>query len=112
MGSRWLPSYDSCEAAIFSVVGNIYRSDAAQEIYATLLPGDRVILAREPDNEYDETAVKVLAKRCKIGYIPAEYSSQIYWHIGLNLIAGGCVYTPSDGNCKGLEIVLFIKPHS
>lgn len=42
------------------LVGMHFRGQHAKEYAAALQPGDTLLLEREPDNEYDENAIKVL----------------------------------------------------
>ena len=104
------PVYEYCPGAVLSPVGMTYRSKAAKEVYATLKVGDRIILKPEEDNDYDETAVRVYAKRCHIGYINSKYSSQVYLHCVLDKIYDCYVIEPSEPNrLSGLKFVLFIN---
>lgn len=102
--------YDECSGAIMYLVGMTYRSKAAKEVYYTLKIGDKISLKPDPDNQYDETAVKVYAKRCHIGYIPQKYSSQIYWHCILNKILDCYVIEECNpSRMSGVKFVIFIK---
>lgn len=85
-----------------------YRSKAAKEAYMNLKAGDRIILKPEPDNIEDDTAVRVYAKRCHIGYIPQKYSSQVYWHCILDKIYGCYVVKQPEG-LKGMKFVIFLN---
>lgn len=101
---------DDCQGVIMNVVGMAYRSKAAKEVYYTLKIGDKITLKPEPDNEYDDTAVKVFAKRCHIGYIPQDYSNTIYGYCILDKICGCYVIEESNNNrLSGLKFVLFVK---
>ncbi len=105
------PLLDDCQGAIMHLVGMSYRSNAAKEVYCTLKIGDKISLKPEPDNKYDDTAVKVFAKRCHIGYIPQNYSNTIYWYCILNKICGCYVIEEANHNrLSGLKFVLFVKP--
>lgn len=105
------PLLDDCQGAIMHLVGMSYRSNAAKEVYCTLKIGDKISLKPEPDNKYDDTVVKVFAKRCHIGYIPQNYSNTIYWYCILNKICGCYVIEEANHNrLSGLKFVLFVKP--
>ena len=102
--------YDDCSGAIMYLVGMTYRSKAAKEVYYTLKIGDKISLKPESDNQYDQTAVRVYAKRCHIGYIPQKYSSQVYWHCILDKILDCYVIEECDPNMmSGVKFVMFIK---
>lgn len=55
----------------FAIVGTKFRPKSAQEIAHNLRPGDEVQLVPEPENPYDENAIKVLAEGEHIGYVRA-----------------------------------------
>ena len=48
-----------------------FRSDEEKAAAFALEPGDPVTLEREPDNEFDPNAIKVLTGDSHIGYIDA-----------------------------------------
>lgn len=49
-----------------------------QEIIATLHKGDRLLLEREPQNQYDQNAIKVLTeKHQQIGYVAKKSAEQL-----------------------------------
>lgn len=50
-------------------VGMHFRGGAAKDIAASLSVGDTVTLEREPENAYDEYAIRVLVGPEHIGYI-------------------------------------------
>lgn len=53
----------------YQVMGGWYRSDAAKQVHRLLTSGERVSLKQDPNNSYDDYAVKVVAKHCFIGYL-------------------------------------------
>lgn len=96
---------------VIKVVGARYRTPTAKAIYCSLNIGDPVYLRLDPDNQYDETAVKVMAKYNCIGYVPSEYSNVIYGNKWLDNFDKCYVVKPSAGDSLyGLQIVIFIKP--
>lgn len=102
---------DSLPGAIVPVVGGAYRTKAAQEVFVTLKFGDKILLKIDPDNEFDDTAVRVYAKRCHIGFVPAEYSCQIYWYCVLDKIVGCYVIHEQTGEgFRNLKFVMFFRP--
>lgn len=52
-------------------VGAQFRPSEAKDLIRSLTIGDEVQLEREPDNAYDEWAIKVLKDGVHIGYIEA-----------------------------------------
>jgi hypothetical protein len=59
------------------VVGMHFRGGSAKDVAAALDPGDTVTLEREPDNEYDAYAIKVLVSDMHIGYIERNMAAWI-----------------------------------
>ena len=55
-----------------SVVGMHFRGEHAKQYAAALQPGDELFLEAEPDNPYDQNAIKVLA--------PSDEGEP--WHLG------------------------------
>ena len=71
-GSDEMPSPFSQEIYISrqSIVGMRFQG-GADTLVNDLKPGDRIMLLREPENEYDEQAVMAVdGKGRKLGYIP------------------------------------------
>lgn len=100
----------SLSGLVIKVVGATYLPTAAKGIYCSLNIGDPVSLKLDPDNEYDQTAVKVMAKYNCIGYVPSEYSNAIYAYKWMDKFDKSYVIEPSVGNSlNGLEIVIFLK---
>lgn len=100
----------SLTGIVIKVVGATYLKAAAKGIYCSLNIGDPVSLKLDPDNEYDDTAVKVMAKYNCIGYVPSEYSNAIYAYKWMDKFDKSYVIVPSAGNSLyGLEIVIFLK---
>lgn len=96
---------------VIKVVGARYRTPTAKAIYCSLNIGDPVYLKLDPDNQYDETAVQVMAKYNCIGYVPSAYSNVIYGNKWLDKFDKCYVVKPSAGDSlHGLQIVIFIKP--
>lgn len=61
----------------FEVKGGAYRSEAAQEEYICLTPGNELKLKPEPDNDHDEHAVRVYSDRKFIGYVDRSHSRAV-----------------------------------
>lgn len=60
-----------------SLAGLYYRPQKVHEIAGALNVGDHLELKRNPGNEYDEFAVKVIASGTHIGFIPQTDSEEV-----------------------------------
>jgi hypothetical protein len=56
-----------------------FRYHAAAEVWRELRIGDRLELAREPDNAHDANAVKVLWRGRLLGYVPRRENAALAW---------------------------------
>jgi hypothetical protein len=56
-----------------------FRYHAAAEVWPELRVGDRLELAREPDNPHDANAVKVLWRGRMLGYVPRSDNAALAW---------------------------------
>ena len=65
-------------ALSYRVKGSYYRSSSAVNLLAIAEIGDKVTLKKEPLNQYDEYAIKVLLDGKHIGYIEQEESYSIF----------------------------------
>lgn len=52
------------------IAGPTFAQEALSELYPLEWEHINILLEREPENEYDTNAIKVLANGKKIGYIP------------------------------------------
>lgn len=74
---------DSFNYYNFNVVGMRYRNARTKKLIAGLVPGDLLFLEADPDNGYDENAIKVTfydlvkSKEVLIGYVPADETTVI-----------------------------------
>lgn len=59
------------------LAGAKFRPAEAKEVIRGLAPNDKLTLEREPDNEYDEFAVRILKDGVFIGYVPKEVSEEV-----------------------------------
>ena len=106
----WNPVHDTQQAVVVEVVGAYYRTESGKATYANCKIGDKVVLKLDPDNEYDDTAVKVMAKRCHIGYVPMQFSNVIYGKLWCEDFDNSYVIEPSKSDdLSGLKIAIFIK---
>jgi HIRAN domain len=56
-----------------------FRYHAGAEVWRELRVGDRLELAREPDNPYDANAVRVLWRGRVLGYVPRRENAALAW---------------------------------
>jgi hypothetical protein len=56
-----------------------FRYHAAADVWRELRVGDRLELAREPDNAHDTSAVKVLWRGRLLGYVPRRENAALAW---------------------------------
>jgi hypothetical protein len=56
-----------------------FRYHAAAEVWRELRVGDRLELAREPDNPHDANAVRVLWRGRVLGYVPRRENAAAAW---------------------------------
>ena len=56
-----------------------FRYHAATEVWHELRVGDRLELAREPDNPHDRNAVRVLWRGRVLGYVPRRENAALAW---------------------------------
>lgn len=62
---------------IFSLAGLNFRPASAKATVAEIETGAEVTLERDPENQYDYNAVKVIAQGEWIGFIPKADNSEI-----------------------------------
>jgi len=56
-----------------------FRYHAAAEVWEQLRVGDRLELAREPDNPHDRNAVSVSWHSRRLGYVPRHQNAALAW---------------------------------
>ena len=56
-----------------------FRHHAAAEVWSELRVGDRLELAREPQNPHDRNAVRVLWRGRVLGYVPRRENAALAW---------------------------------
>ena len=98
----------------FEVKGGSYRSEAAQEEYICLTPGNELKLKAEPDNAYDEYAVRVYSDRKFIGYVDRKHSRAVAYVLEQMCDAECLVWDNSYADeldePEMMEACLFISP--
>lgn len=72
-----------CQESVRLLVQNSplagFRYHAAAEVWRELRVGDRLELARDPDNPHDANAVKVLWRGRVLGYVPRRENAALAW---------------------------------
>jgi hypothetical protein len=56
-----------------------FRYHAAAQVWDELRVGDRLELAREPDNPHDRNAVSVSWRSRRLGYVPRHENATLAW---------------------------------
>jgi len=56
-----------------------FRFHAGPQVWRELRVGDRVELAREPDNPHDANAIRVLWRGQILGYVPRRENAALAW---------------------------------
>lgn len=69
--------YENCHTLDFEVAGVSHRSRAIKDIIPYLNIKDEIKLVKEPTNQYDKYAVKVVFDRKKVGYVPRKHSKMV-----------------------------------
>lgn len=84
----------------FDLAGANFRPSSAQGRTLGLKPGDHAFLERDPDNQYDDNAVRVLTEgdRDFIGFVPREMAATIAPLLDVGYLYGCSVI--SSGNLK------------
>lgn len=98
-----------------SVAGVTFRSDYPSNVWALsaqLVMGPvPVTLVREPDNEFDNNAIKVVVRDEQVGYIPSSVSKQLAkeidsggrWHGVVDRV----LMSPNNPEQPGIRIKVF-----
>lgn len=98
----------------FEVKGGSYRSEAAQEEYICLTPGNELKLKAEPDNAYDEYAVRVYSDRKFIGYVDRKHSRAVAYVLeqmcDTECLVWDNSYADELDEPEMMEACLFISP--
>lgn len=98
----------------FEVKGGSYRSEAAQEEYICLTPGNELKLKAEPDNAYDEYAVRVYSDRKFIGYVDRKHSRAVAYVLeqmcDTECLVWDNSYADDLDEPEMMEACLFISP--
>lgn len=69
--------YKDCSSMDFDVKGIYYRTKLTKETVPRLNTDSVIKLRKEPSNEYDSCAVKVIYDRIHLGYVPASISKRV-----------------------------------
>ena len=83
------------------VVGNYFRDQEGKDALRNLSPESPLFLEKEPTNEHDRFAVRIITQdRIWIGFVPKEYSG-IFYHVDPSCCAA--VYHGKNEFSVGLE---------
>ena len=78
--------YDSYRYIEFNIAGIHYRTSLAKDTIKVLDILSDIHLIKEPNNEYDSSAVKVVYDKKRLGYVPKYYSNEVTLLINQNRI--------------------------
>ena len=95
--------WDDPRVRVVRLAGASYRADALQD--EAFAPGRRLVLVREPENEYDSNAVAVwdADRRLQAGYVPAEVAPEL---AGDEQAVSLSEFRGEDGQRIGLRVLL------
>lgn len=108
--------YDQYRTLEFEVAGIHYRTGLAKETISGLDILSEIHLIKEPTNEYDHSAVKIVYERKRLGYVPAYDSRQVTKLIDSNqirkilIINSGKDITSSFSDALFIEIRIYYEP--
>ena len=88
-----------------------FRYHAATEVWHELRVGDRLELAREPDNPHDRSAVRVLWRGRVLGYVPRRENAALAWALdrGTPLRARISALSERPGAARGLRFDVYVE---
>jgi hypothetical protein len=88
-----------------------FRYHGATEVWPELRVGDRLELAREPDNPHDRNAVRVLWRGRVLGYVPRRENAALAWALdrGTPLRASISVLSERSGAARGLRFDVYVE---
>lgn len=108
--------YDHFRCLEFEVAGIHYRTGLAKETISGLDILSEIHLIKEPTNEYDRFAVKIIYDRKRLGYVPRYDSQQVTKLIDANqirkilVINSGKDVTSSFSDALFVEIRIYYEP--
>jgi len=91
---------------------NVIKSKIAgislhQDVISEIVPGDELLLVREPDNRYDANAIKVLSTAKKqLGYVNRKLAFDVARAMdeGVAVKCFACMVTGANQSLKGVNI--------
>lgn len=88
-----------------------FRYHAATEVWHELRVGDRLELAREPDNPHDRSAVRVLWRGRVLGYVPRRENAALAWALdrGTPLRARISALSERATAARGLRFDVYVE---
>jgi HIRAN domain-containing protein len=95
--------WDDPRVRVVKLAGASFRADALQD--DGFAPGRRLVLVREPENEYDPNAVAIYdaERRLHAGYVPAEVAPELH---GDEQAVALWEFHGEDGKRIGLRVLL------
>jgi len=86
---------------IYTNIAGIYYGEIKQvcntNLWYEIKEGTELKLEREPDNEDDVNAIKILYKNCKVGYVPREHAKKLSFFMD-NGTKYNCIVTGKSGS--------------
>jgi len=88
-----------------------FRYYAAASVWSELRVGDRLELAREPDNAHDANAVSVSWRGHRLGYVPRHANAALAWALdrGAPLAARISRLAPRASPSRRLEFEVYAE---
>jgi hypothetical protein len=88
-----------------------FRYHAAAEVWRELRVGDRLELAREPGNQHDANAVKVLWRGHTLGYVPRRENAALAWGLdrGTPLRARISAISPHPNPARRVRFDVYVE---
>src|SRR4051794_35162297 len=95
--------WDDPRVRVIKLAGASYRADALQD--EAFVPGRRLALVPEPENEHDPNAVAIwdAERRLQVGYVPAEVAPDLR---GDEQAVSLWDFCAEDGRRIGLRVLL------
>lgn len=79
----------------FPIRGAYYRGQEVLDLIDTFEENTELTLEREPENEYDPFAIKILYEGIHLGYVPKEMAA----YLDLDEVGTTCYYSTETKQC-------------
>lgn len=89
-------------------VGLAFRGEEAKAVAAMLMAGDKLDLEREPDNEHDAYAIKVLQNDTHICYIARDVAAFMATYLDEGGWEVDCTYDHTEQKGRAVHLILDI----